>query len=122
HAAHVLDVPVVLVSEACVSTLSEPDLHPVQSRRDPLLRLLDHPPDVLVVGVARSDRGQPLVHRATEQLKDRSTEDLALYVPQGDVDGGDRVARDAPVVSIPPGLVRSEERRVGKECRWRWTR
>src|SRR5207245_5459055 len=45
------------------------------------------------------------VPRAAEQLKDRSTEDLALYVPERDVDRADCVARDAAFVSVPPGLV-----------------
>ena len=69
HPAHVLDVAVVLVAEARVAALAEAHLDAVHPRRDPLLGLLDHRADVLVVGVARGDRRQLLVDGAAEQVE-----------------------------------------------------
>src|SRR2546428_4047988 len=105
HPPHVLDIPLVLVSEPGVPPLPEPDLHAAQAGGEPLLSLLDHPADVLVVGVARSDRGQLLVDGAPQEADDRGAEKLAFDVPEGDVDRADREACDAPVVPVPPGLI-----------------
>src|SRR5437870_2334891 len=105
HPPHVLDIPVVFVSEPRIPALPEPDLHAAQTGGEPLLGLLDHPADVLVVGVARSDRGELLVDGAPEKLDDRRAEELAFDVPEGYVDRAYREARDAAVVPVPPGLI-----------------
>ena len=42
---------------------------------------------------------------------------LPLYFKRGQLPG----SRHSAVVIIAPGTVRSEERRVGKECRSRWS-
>ena len=105
HPADVLDVAVVLVAEPRVAALAEADLDAVHPGRDPLLGLLDHPADVLVVGVARGDRRQLLVDRAAQELDDRHAQQLALDVPERHVDRGDGVARDPAAVAVPPLLV-----------------
>src|SRR5438309_598301 len=105
HPPHVLDIPVVFVSEPGVPALPEPDLHAAQTCGEPLLSLRDHPADVLVVGVTRSDRRQLFVDGAPQEPYDRGAEELALDVPEGDVDRAYREARDAAVVPVPPRLV-----------------
>src|SRR6267378_957860 len=105
HPPHVLDIAVVFVSEPGVPALPEPDLHAPQSGGEPLLSLLDHPADVLVMGVARGDRGELLVDGAPQEPHDRGAEELALDVPERDVDRAYREARDAAVVPVPPGLI-----------------
>src|SRR6267378_645206 len=105
HPPHVLDIAVVFVSEPGVPALPEPDLHAAQAGGEPLLGLLDHPADVLVVGVARGDRGQLLVDGAPQEPDDRGAEELAFDIPEGDVDRAYREARDAAVVPVPPGLI-----------------
>src|SRR5438445_7200670 len=105
HPPHVLDIAVVFVSEPGVPALPEPDLHAAQTGGEPLLGLLDHPADVLVVGVARGDRGQLLVDGAPQEPDDRNAEELAFDIPEGDVDRAYREARDAAVVPVPPGLI-----------------
>src|SRR5207245_7008416 len=40
----------------------------------------------------------PVAHRAAEQLVDRHAERLGLDVPQGQLDAGHRLVRDAPAV------------------------
>src|SRR5438445_7780383 len=105
HPPHVLDIPVAFVSEPGIPALPEADLHATQTGGEPLLGLLDHPADVLVVGVARSDRGQLLVDGAPQEPDDRGVKELAFDVPEGDVDRAYREARDAAVVPVPPSLI-----------------
>ena len=105
HAAHVLDVAIVLIPKAGIAALAEPHLEAMHPRRNPLLGFLHHPADILVVGVARRDGRKLLVNGPAKQLNDGHTKELALDVPQRDVDGRDRVAGDAAVVAVPPHLV-----------------
>src|SRR5260221_9266341 len=105
HPADVLDVPVVLVPKPGVAPLPEADLEAMHAGRDPLLGLLHHPPDVFVMGMAGRHRWQLLVDGAAQQLDNRNAQELALDVPQRDVDRGHGVARDPTVVAVPPHLV-----------------
>src|SRR5262249_47739537 len=105
HRAHVVDVAIVLVPEPCVSALAETGLHALQAGGQPLLRLLDHLRDRFVMGVTGRDRRQPLVHGPTEQVEDARAVRLPFQVPEGDVDRGDGVRRDAASVAVPPRVV-----------------
>ena len=57
------------------------------------------------MSVTRGDGRQPFMHGTAEQIEDASAQRLAFEIPEGDVDGGDGVRRDAAMIAVPPGLL-----------------
>src|ERR1022692_12560 len=78
---------------------------------------------VRVAAVAAQD--WPATYEATGTVRARTTATMAskvmAYVQQVSAQVGDRVRQGQVLITLDARDLRSEERRVGKECRSRWS-
>src|SRR5262249_7134751 len=102
---HELDVARELVAEPRVPALAHPDLDALVAlipdvASVPLGLVLDR----LVERVRRGDHRQTLAMSTSEQVHERLAEQLALQVPERDVERRERKGRGAAAVAVPPSL------------------
>ena len=60
--------------------------------------------DTGIEGMGTGDDRQSLTVRAAKQGDERLTQELALQIPERDVDGAERERRDASLIAVPPGV------------------